>query len=400
MTFPTRTDIFRAGRDEILSRNALLSAEAVERDGTDVNLLVASGAAMGDKVTGQLVMVAAGLFLDSAEGQALDRLVWDRYGLVRKSAAPAQVNLQFSLPTPSGVSFTIPVGTIISTSDGTQFASVVAGSISAGSSGPIFIAATSLLAGANQQVKAGTLNNIVSQIPNSPNGLVVTNNAASAGAADRELDSALRDRARRFWVTAQRGTLAAIETGALVVPGVVRANALEVLDGNNRPGRWVLLIIADSYTDALANLNQTSPTYSAQSQALAVTVFNALNDVRCGGIFVQVQVAQVILLQIALSLTFAAGVDTVATANQAMAVVAAYTNQLDPGQTWVPADAVTALRQVAGLIITGNEIALPVGPVVPKTLQALRTTTALISSSAGGSPIGVSVDPDALIVLH
>lgn len=400
MTFPTRTDIFRAGRDEVLARNSLLSAEAVERDGTDVNLLVAAGAAMGDKVTGQLVMVAAGLFLDSAEGQQLDRLVWDRYGLVRKAAAPAQVNVAFSLPTPSAVSFTIPVGTILSTPDGTQFRTVVATSISAGSAGPVFVAATSLLAGANQQVKAGAITAIVSQVPNAPTGLLVVNNFASAGAADREKDAPLRDRARRFWVTAQKGTLTAIETGALSVPGVVRANAIEVLDGNNRPGRWVLLVIADSYTDALASLNQTSVTYAAQSQALAITVFNALSDVRCGGIFVQVQVAQVILMQIVLSLTFAAGVDTIAVANQAMAVVAAYTNQLDPGVTWVPTDAAATLRQVAGLIITGNEIALPVGPLVPKALQVLRTTSALLTATAGGAPIGASVDPDALIVLH
>ena len=244
------------------------------------------------------------------------------------------------------------------------------------------------------------ITSIVSQIPGAPTNLAVTNNYASAGAADRESDSALRDRARRFWVTAQRGTLAAIETGALAVPGVVRANALEVLDGNNRPGRWVLLIIADSYTDALANLNQTSASYSAQSQALSVSVFNALNDVRCGGIFVQVFVAQVILLQTSLSLTFAAGVDTVAVANQAMATVAAYINELDPGESFVPADAVTQLRQVAGLVITGNEIALPVGTVVPKSLQVLRATSALISATAGGSPIGASVDPDNLIVLH
>lgn len=355
---------------------------------------------MADRTVGQLVMVAAGLFLDSAEGQALDRLVWDRYSITRKPAAPAQVNLQFSLSAPASVSFTIPVGTILSTSDGIQFETVVAGSIAAGGSGPIFIAATSLLAGANQQVKAGTVTNIVSQIPNAPTGIMVTNNFASAGAADREQDSALRDRARRFWVTAQRGTLAAIEAGALAVPGVVRANALEVLDGNNRPGRWVFLIIADNYTDALANLNQTSPAYATQSQALAVTVFNALNDVRCGGIFVQVQVAQVVLLQISLSLTFGAGVDTVATANQAMAVVAAYTNQLDPGDTWVPSAAAATLRQVPGLVITGNEIALPLGPVVPKSLQVIRTTSALLSASAGGAPIGASVDPDALVVLH
>jgi hypothetical protein len=398
MTFPTRNDLFRAARDEILTRNALLSAEAVERDGTDLNLLIAGGSAMGDKVVGQLMVVAAGLFLDSAQTQALDRLVFDRYGMVRKAAAPAQVYLRFSTSVAAVTSFSIPVGTICSTADGVQFSTVVAGSILAGSSGPIFLPATSLLAGADQQVKAGTITSIVSQVSGSPASLAVTNNDASAGAADRESDSALRDRARRFWVTAQRGTLAAIETGALSVGGVVRASALEVLDGNSRPGRWVMLIIADTFTNALANLNQTSATYAVQSQALATSVFQALNEYRCGGIFVQVIVAQVVLVQVSLSLTFAAGVDTLVVANQARAVIASYINELNPGASFVPATAVTRLRQVAGLVITGNEIVTPAGTVVPKTLQVLRTTVELISASTSGLPIAATVDPDLIVL--
>lgn len=398
MTFPTRNDLFRAARDEILLKNSLLSAQAVDRDGTDANLLIAAGAAMGDKVVGQLVAVAAGQFLDSATGQALDRLVWDRYGLVRKPAAPALVNLAFSTTTPIATAFSIPVGTIVATSDGIQFSTVVATSMSALSTGPVYIQATSLLAGADQQVKAGSVTSLVSQVAGAPSDLVVTNNAASAGAADRESDDQLRDRARRFWTTAQKGTIAAIETGALEVPGVVRAAALEVMDGNSRPGRWVLLTIADNFTDALANLNQTTPSYQTQSQALAATVFNALNEFRCAGIFVQAIVAQVALLQITLSLTFAAGVDTLAVANQARAAVGNYVNELDPGASFVPSEALARLRQVAGLVVTGNEIVSPAGTVVPRILQVLRTTSELIGASASGLPISNTVDPDAVVL--
>lgn len=398
MTFPARADLFRAGRDEILIRNALLSAEAVERDGTDVNLLVAAGAAMGDKCIGQLIAVAAGFYLGSAKGQALDRLVWDRYNMVRKPAAPALVTLAFSTATPAAVAFTIPAGTICSTSDGIQFSTLTATSIAANSSGPVYVPATSLLAGSGQQVKANTVTAIVSSISGSPNNLLVNNGFASAGAADRETDEQLRDRARRFWTTAQRGTLAAIETGALSVPGVVRANALEVLDGSSRPGRWVMLVIADSFTDALANLNQTSPAYASQSQALATSVFQALAEFRCGGTFVQVVVAQVSLLQIGLSLTFSAGVDTLAVANQARAAVASYVNELNPGASFVPALALARLRQVAGLIVTGNEITSPAGTVVPSALQVLRTTVELVGATAGALPIANTVNPDEIIL--
>jgi uncharacterized phage protein gp47/JayE len=262
----------------------------------------------------------------------------------------------------------------------------------------VYTAATSLLAGANQQIKSGTIQSIVSQITGSPNDLQVTNNAASAGAADRESDDQLRDRARRFWTTAQKGTLAAIVAGARSVPGVVRAATIEVLDGNSRPGRWVLCVVADNFTDALANLNQTSPSYATQSQALATTVFNTLDEFRCDGIFVQVAVAQVALLQVVLSLTFAAGVDPLVVANRARAAISAYVNELDPGASFVPTNALTKLRQVAGLIITGNEIAEPPGAVIPRSLQVLRTTAELIGAASGGLPIAQTIDPDIIVL--
>jgi len=397
--FPTRQDLFRVARDTALSKNALLSAEAIARDGTDANILVAAGSAMGDKVIGQLVLVASGCFLDSALGQALDRLVFDRYGLIRKPAAPAMVNVGFTVAVAAVTSFSIPAGTVLSSSLGNQFVTLVATSILAGQTGPVYVPARSILAGADQQVKIGDITAVVSSITGAPAaGVIVSNTAASAGAADREQDDALRDRARRFWVTAQRGTLAAIETGALSVPGVVRAAAIEVTDGSLRPGRWVLCMISDAFTEALSLLNATSPSYQSQSQALSTTVFQTLDEFRCGGIYVQVIVAQVVLMQFELSLTFSAGVDTLATANAARAAIGNYVNSLDPGQSFQPSTALTRLRQVAGLIITGSEIVTPVGPVVPRVLQVLRTRSELLNASSSGLPISSTINPDSLVV--
>lgn len=397
MDFPSRADLFLVARNEILARSRLLSAEAVERAGTDVNVLIAAGSAMGDEVVGQLLTLCAGLFLDSAEDVALDKLVFDRYGLVRKPAAPSRVTVNFRTTAPNPTAFSIPVGTALQTSDGIQFVTEVAASFPASSTGPVFVQARSVLAGLSQQVKAGTITNITSQISGSPSDLRVTNNAASAGAADRESDEELRDRARRFWTTARRGTLAAIETRALAVPGVLRATALEAIDAIGRQNRWVYLIVADRFTDALATLNATDPSYAVQSQALASAVFNSLDDTRCGGIFVQVQVAQVVLLQIGLNLTFSAGVDLEEVAARARSRVVSYVNELAPGESFVPADALSALTEVNGLIITGNEIATPSGTVVPKAVQVLRSTfsLALLTGITTSIPFP---DPDAVII--
>ena len=92
--FPGFSELFRVARDEILSRQARLSRDAVEREGMDANILIAGACAAADEVMGQLTTLAASLFLDSATGPALDRLVLDRYGLVKKPAAAAQARLR------------------------------------------------------------------------------------------------------------------------------------------------------------------------------------------------------------------------------------------------------------------------------------------------------------------
>lgn len=396
MDFPTRTDLFRVARDRILGLNGKLSAEVVQRDGTDANVFVAGGAAMADQVVGQLVQVCRGQFLDSSEDQQLDLYVFDRYGLVRKPAAPSLGTARFSTTALVGTAFTIPAGTVMSTSDGVNFITTVATSFPAGITGPIYVAIRSSLAGFSQQAKAGALTNIVSTVAG-PADLVVTNEVATAGAADREDDPSLRDRARRFWTTGQRGTLAALENGALAVPGVVRASAIEVLDSAGKPGRWVQLLISDRFTDALVSINQTSAVYDSQSQALARTVFNALSNVRCGGNYVQVIVSQVVLLMVRLDLTFSAGIDPIAVSEQARAIVVNYCNGLAPGASFKPLEAITSLRSVAGLLITGNEIAVPAGTVVPRAMQVIRTSFDLVTATNQGASLFTTTNPDSII---
>lgn len=400
MPFPNALDLFRIGRDEILARNPKLSREAVERDGADANAMVASGAAMGDEVMSRLADVAAALFLDSAEGEALDRLVYDRYGLTRKPAANALCSVQFSTTEPNPAPFVIPAGTKLSTSDGVEFVTRAVATFDAGSVGPLLVPVRSVLAGADQQIRKFTLTIINGAPAGSPADLEVTNPVASSGAADAERDPNLRERARNFYINARRGTLGAIEQGALAVTGVVRARAFEVLDNLGRPARAVLLMVADDYSDLLAELNQTTPTYQAQSQQLAASVFAGLSNVRAGGIYVQTQVAQVVLQPVRLNLQFHAGVNVDEVAVRARAVVVSIINGLRPGTTLDLEDVRRALQTVPGLAYSGEEILSPAGNVVPTVLQAIRTTLGLVTATAAQSDqtISASTNPDAWII--
>lgn len=375
--FPIFEDLFEIAKREALSRNPRLSRESVDRAGTDLNILLAAAAAVGDEVINQVANVAIASFLDSAAGVDLDRLVFDRYGLLRKSAAPALGSVDFTTNTATGASFVIPVNTQIATSSGSMFQTTIESIFPVGSTGPISVPVRSLLAGANQQAKPLTINNLVSRISGSPDDLFVTNPLATAGAADDETDDELRLRAKNFFVNARRGTKTAIEQAALAFQGVVTAQLFEVLDPLGRPARVTELIIADQYTDVLATLNQNSPSYDEQANTLADAVFNSLEDVRPAGIYVDVKVAKVALIAIHLALTFDADTDIQDTELQARAAVVNYTNALRPGDKWVYDDAINALRSVLGLTVTGVEIVSPSGDVQPNQYEVVRTSLAL-----------------------
>ena len=374
---PIFEDLFEIAKREALLRNPRLSRDSVDRPGTDLNILLAAAAAVGDEVINQVANVAIASFLDSAAGVDLDRLVFDRYGILRKSAAPALGTVQFTTNTATVASFSIPANTQLSTSSGNVFQTTIEQVFPVGVTGPISIPVRSLLAGANQQTKPGTIVNIVSRISGSPNDLFVTNAEATAGAADDETDDQLRERAKNFFVNARRGTKSAIEQAALAFQGVVTAQLFEVLDPLGRPARVTELVVADQYTDVLATLNQSSPSYDAQSNALATAVFNSLEDVRPAGIYVDVKVAKVALIAIQLALTFDADTNIQETEIQARAALVNYTNSLRPGDKWVYDDAIDALRSVLGLTVLGSEIVSPSGDVQPNTYEVIRTSLAL-----------------------
>jgi uncharacterized phage protein gp47/JayE len=396
---PNFNDLFRIGRDEVLARNAQLSREAVERDGSDANVIVASGAAIGDETVGVLVQVASGMFLDSATGTLLDRVVFDRYGLTRKPASPAVGSVVFATTAPVPGAFVIPSGTALSTPDGIEFTTLVDMTFLAGAVATAPVSVRSLLAGLAQQASIGTIKNIIGQIPGSPNDLTVNNLLATAGADDDESDDALRDRARRFYQNVRRGTRGAIESGAVSVAGVRTAKAFEVIDAFGRPSRYVQLAISDAFTESLATLTAVVPAYQAQSQVLAAQVFQALDEYRACGIYVDVVVAQVVLLPIHLRLSIAAGSDPDQVALEARAAVVTAVNGQQPGQNLPMSVIQNALKGIGGLIYTGTEIASPPGDIIATPLQAIRTSMGLVGaiSTATDQPLVGTLNPDAKV---
>lgn len=388
MDFPRAQDLFRTFRDEVVSRADRLTLNAVDRDGTDANIMGYGAAMIGEEVIGQLASVEEGRWLDSAFGVKLDRLAWDRYQLLRKPAAPAFVNLAFSTATAAPAAFSIPPNTKVRSADGREFLTTVAVTYPAGSVGPVYVTARSALSGIDQNVKSETLKSLTSAIVGAPAGLTVTNPKSAAGGANAESDDQFKARIRRFWVSARRGTKGALEAGALAVPGVTSALAIEGLTGPGYPNRQTSLVISDDFTDALVLAGVSTPTYDARSQAFAKVVFNALDEYRVFGMSVSVMVAAVRLVSVALRLHFQAGVaDPDTLALYARSLIVQHINELAPGEVFDPADALDILRTVPGLTVMGDEIASPAGTINPSSpYEVLRSSLAF-----------VSVDPQALL---
>ena len=376
MDRPTYADLFSIARNQLLQANPRLTA--VDREGSDANALVASIAAVGDEVAQQVSYVAAASFLDTATGLNLDRLVFDRYGLVRKPAAAALGTVQFTSSTGAASTFAIPVQTKIVTADGTQFETTQPATFFLGSNGPVNVPVRSVLAGTTQQAGVGEINTLLSPVPGAVADLAVTNALATAGAADPETDTELRERARRFFSTVQRGTLAAIEQAARGVPGVRYAAAFEDVDAYGQQTGYVSLAVTDQYTDTLANLGTVPPAYETQSQQLAAQVALAVDQSRAAGIYVQTVVAQVVLQPVTLRLRVKAGFDTASVSLQARSVCVQVVNALAPGAELTVAALEAALANVNGLYFVGNEVVLPTATVVPTPLQVIRTNLQLV----------------------
>lgn len=370
--FPTRIDYFNLGADEVLARSAArpagqrISAEEVFTEGSDINIVVASSSAMAEEATRQLSLKLAALFLDTAEGEDLDRLVADRFSptIVRKEATPAVVDVQFTRSSGAFPAGSLAVGTRLRTENGTEFRTRLAVGFALGQIGPITVEAEASEAGTAGNVALGTVTEFVDS-PFDPN-LRVTNVEVAAGGDDRETDARLRERARDFFRTARRGTVGAIEFGALQVAGIRQATAVEVVDGSGDPTGVVQLFIADAQGQANA--------------ALVLAVLGNLLEFRAAGVVVDVFASIPTFVDIVYRLRFDAGTDSTEAFASIQQGTLAAVNALRPNATLPVSLLFEVALSVPGVIVLEDAIVEPVGDLVPTSGTVIRTRLELITA--------------------
>lgn len=363
---PSRLDLFSTGRQYVLERARKIDPGQVDVEGSDVNLFVGSTSVVADQVVRQLLQSVSALLLDSANGEDLDRYAFDRYQLTRKGAAAAVGAVRIFRTTATLGAGTVPIGTKLSTLTGFEYVTTSVASFSVGG----LTTTANVRAGAAGKATQAGANAIVrfSQSNLLFDGtLQVNNDLATAGGEDAEDDDTFRERVRDFWRTARRGTLGAIEFGALTVPGVVSAQAIEALTNSATPARVVNLYIADSTGVA--------------SDALGQQVRTVLDEYRAGGIAVLISTSQPLIVEVTLLLSFRANVDTLTLSDNIRAAVVEFINSLPVNGALLTAQLYSVLQRFAtdGLIPTEGSIVAPVGDLYPAVGQTLRATLASVT---------------------
>lgn len=355
---PSARDLFQAGKREALLGPTRFDPAVIDLDGSDINVILRVAASMGEEVTRYVVAKLTALAVGTARGDDLDRLVYDLYGMLRQEASPAVATL--SLGRAGTVGFTVPAESTFATEDGETFRTLVDVVFPPNSLGPFLVPSVNVKTGPSGNVPAGAIHRVLR--PQSDPTLTCTNPEPAAGGGEAEDDDALRDRARQFFVTARRGTQAAIEFGAREVPGVQEATAIELVSPDNQlPGYRVALHVADANGQA--------------NSALAELVRVNLQGYRALGVpcLVVAAIPQYIDVK-ATGLAFEAGRNTGQVLQQARQAVLGVVNGTAPGLPLRRNDIIAALGGVAGLIVPGDALVEPAGDVVPSAGTIIRTT--------------------------
>ncbi len=356
---PSEGDLFLVGRREAIIQPTRFDRAIVDTENSDVNVVLRAAAAMGGEVARYAQAEINDLALSTASDDGgLQRLAYDLYKLRQQPASNAVVELTLTR-TDVVLGFTVPAGSLFSTDNGQNFATLTDVPFPAGSAGPLRVNAVAETAGGSGNVSAETITRVTT--PQEDTSLVVTNAEVSAGGNDGETNDEFRDRVRDFFATVQRGTRQAIEFGASSVPRVDQATADEVVDLQGIPNGRVQLNISDEQGQANA--------------PLANEVTTSLDEFRCLGVPVLVVPAVPEYVDIvAEGLQFTAGANTTAVLDLAASRLRSLVNTLAPGVPLRYSDLLSVLANTPQLIVPDGALRSPLGDLVPTTGTVVRTT--------------------------
>lgn len=354
---PSWNDLYNDAKAELVLRRPDLTVD----DGDIADMLMAAIAAVGDRAVGYTADQVRATFVDGARGADLTKLADDHWGLTRVAAVKAIGSVSFSRVA-TVLAGTIPTGTVVGTeTDATgqvvQFVTDADVAWTAGQAGPKTVAVTAVTGGLAGNLAAGKITRISSTLFDT---FSVAQSAPTLGGAEEEGDDELRARIRIFSTTLRRGTLSALEYGALQVPQVKNANAVE------DSGGIVTVYVTD--IDGASNAQMVSD------------VLDELEEWRAAGALVNVTGGALYALNpIEITLTVRAGTNTAAIASDVKKAIVARIGKLRIGETCKRELIQQAALNVDLDNIIGCTVVLPAADVAPSANQIIRTDVSYIT---------------------
>jgi uncharacterized phage protein gp47/JayE len=331
-----------------ITPGAQLDPAAIDKTGSTLNILAACSSAMAEECESRSQSRFAAQLVASARGEDLDRLILERSKgeLPRKGASAATIDLYLTRSS-AALTGSVPAGTEILAGGQTWTTDETVVFILGGNS-QIPVSATCAALG---DVGNGVEPNIQAFKGSPPSwdpGMVVESyQVASAGGADRETDEAYAAR-YALWDAGLDRNLDFLAAGALSVPGVAAATAIEDLDTDGNPVGTATVYIGDAYGRATDGL--------LDRVRVASRGFRLLGQ--------HVQIFRTLPTFVSFTLVFGVldtySVDQVR--EEARAAVVAYVNSLAPGAPLLRASIAAVLRSVPGVVLLVN---VPFGCTVP-----------------------------------
>lgn len=318
--------------------------------------------AMADACIRFAVQAFKETFIDGAKGDALTALVDDHLNIQRSPATQSSVTVTFArsgggaggtltAPFVIGSAFNAAGNTVLFTTN----ADVTFGG---GDNGPYSVTATAQIAGKVGNVSAGLVNRVVDTAFSS--AITVTNAATAGGGNDEETDDEVRVRARNFWQTLRRGTLAALEFGALTVPSVRIARATE-----DPVTGIVTLVVTDSDGNSTAQM--------------VADVVGEIENWRAASSLVTIVGGVALIVNISGQLVAADGVDTSVLGPISAGAIAGRMRKLRQGETLYLDSIKAAALSVDSDALDALVLSTPLADVVPMSGQVIRPGTITIT---------------------
>lgn len=363
MAAPSFEELHDLGKAEAVLKRPKLGIRA----GDISDMILSAAAAMADRLVGWFADRIAVTFLDGATGDDLTLLAADRYLITRRAATKAVATVEVTRSSADATAQTLAIGTVFATTRDSRglevkFISTTAASWAISTNGARTVTVEAEVAGLEGNLAAVDL--ITRMISAAPAGgtYTITDSTLPAGGSLEENDADLRDRVRAYPSTFRRGTLYALEYGALSTAnvGVTKANAVQDTTG------LVTVYVSDASGSSTGTTKEVDPDLVDDGLMTTRVAIELINWASAGAL-VQVTGGALETVNIAVAVTVRLGVDVSQLITDIQDSIEARVNRLTIGDTLYKADIINATKVVDSDNIVNVVVVSPLTDTAPTT---------------------------------